>query len=290
MPFTEVPLDIWTAAKRGLLKEVQEFVNQGLDINACQRGKVTALHEAAEAGQLDVAFWLLDYGANPNARTIPNPGEGGAYTALHLAVQNGHTEVVGLLLQKGAKIDAKTSDGSTPLIIAAESGRLDLVTILRRHGGSISLCDHMKHIPFSAAVVAGHLDIAKYLLEQGSDINHRSEPYSMTPLMFAALEKKLDQVDSLLNWGADIKVQDDRGLAALHHAVIGGAARVKKTEWIGKKPKVTEEKHENAIEIIKRLLAAGADRTAKDQEGMTSLDWAKKARAQDLIELLGKTD
>jgi ankyrin repeat protein len=284
-----LPFDIWMAAKNGLLPDVQNFIAKGVDVNSSTIEQVTPLHEAAEAGQLEVVTWLLDHGANPNTRTIAHPGEAGAYTPLHLGVQNGHLEVSKTLLQRGANIDAKTSDGSTPLIIASENGRLDLVMFLVISGASLRLHDQMKHTPFTTALAGGHLQLAKYLLAQGSDVNHRTEPSDMTPLMFAALNVKPDQVEFLTKSGAEIGAIDGRGLTALHHAVIGGAARVRKTEWTDNGTMVTEDKPEDTedtIKIIRLLLAAGADSNAKDEDGMSAMDWAKSARAQDLIKHL----
>ncbi len=286
MPFSESPLDIWTAAKHGLLKEVQAFIAEGVAVGACGKGKVTALHEASEAGQLEVVAWLLKHGADPNARTIPNPGENGGYSALHLAVQNGHEEVAKLLLKHGAKINVKMSDGATPLMVAAEVGRMGLVDMLVSSGASLTLRGPMKHIPFTMALVSGHLEIARYLLEKGADVNHRTEPFNVTPIMWAALDKNLAHVEFLIKAGAEFNTQDDRGQTALHHAVIGGIACVTKTTCEEKREHVVENKPQDAIEIIKRLLTAGADFTIRDKDGMSPLDWAKKARAQDLVKLL----
>jgi len=50
MPFIEQPPTIWTAAKNGLLAEVQRFVSEGISVDAKSRGDVTPLHEAAYSG------------------------------------------------------------------------------------------------------------------------------------------------------------------------------------------------------------------------------------------------
>jgi ankyrin repeat protein len=129
MPYIDPSLDIWSAAKKGLLDKVQELVAAGQNINAPTRGRVTPLHEAADAGQLAIVQWLLANGADPNAKTIANPGDAGSYTPLHLAVRTGHIDVVKLLLDHSG-INAKMSDGTTALMIAAENGRLDIATQL----------------------------------------------------------------------------------------------------------------------------------------------------------------
>jgi len=65
---------------------------------------------------IDAAKTLLDAGADVNA-TRPT-GE----TALHLAAQAGNVAMIQLLAEHGAKLDAKTMDGLTPLDFAEGKG------------------------------------------------------------------------------------------------------------------------------------------------------------------------
>ncbi|XP_060519189.1 ankyrin repeat domain-containing protein 11 isoform X2 [Cylas formicarius] len=75
----------------------------------------TPLHEACNHGWYEVAFRLLQAGANVNAKGLDND------TPLHDAVINGHLKLVKLLVEKGADINAKNSKGKTPLDVAVAS-------------------------------------------------------------------------------------------------------------------------------------------------------------------------
>ena len=286
MPFAERPLDVWLAARNGMLAELQQFVNHGVDVDAETRGKITPLHEASKAGRLVVVEWLLGKGADLNVRTIANPGDRGSYSALHLAVESGHYDVAKRLLTSGSRVNAKMSDGATALLVATEIARRDLVDLLIESGADVTLCDQMGASPVSAALLGNDFDLATAFLLKGGDVNQRMEPFEATMLMLSASAKNLPAVQFLLSNGASITAQDERGQTVLHHSVFGAGVRVTKSTWNGKVKEVVEDKPENVMPIVQLLLRAGADPQIKDDEGMTPQAWAKKVRLGALAELL----
>src|SRR5688572_19193455 len=94
-PPAEVPLI--QAVQRADVTAVRTLLRQGADPSAAQGDGLTALHVAAETGQLEIARLLLEAKAAVDARTRI-----GGYTALHLAAGRGHTSVVSALLAAGA--------------------------------------------------------------------------------------------------------------------------------------------------------------------------------------------
>ncbi|MEM2790511.1 MAG: ankyrin repeat domain-containing protein, partial [Thermofilaceae archaeon] len=62
------------------------------------------LHKAVFRGHLEVARFLVENGADVNARNIDG------MTPLHLAVFRGHLEVARFLVEKGADVNAERSD------------------------------------------------------------------------------------------------------------------------------------------------------------------------------------
>lgn len=100
------------------------------DIDAVNAAGETPLMMAALRGQLDVARRLLDRGA-----ALERPG----WTPLHYAAAGPSTELVALLLDRGAAIDARSPNGTTPLMMAARYGMLDSADLLRARGADRSL-------------------------------------------------------------------------------------------------------------------------------------------------------
>lgn len=154
------------AAMSGDLEAVRELLKEGADVNLAQGDGMTALHWAAEAGDVEMVGMLLHAGANVKGVTRI-----GDYTPLHIASEAGHGEVVRALLEAGADVEARRAfAGTTPLHLAAASG-------------SVSSIDA--------------------LVGFGADIDAREWEWGQTPLIFAASFGRAEAVKMLLARGAD---------------------------------------------------------------------------------------
>ena len=91
-----------------------------------------ALHLMAKRNDVEAVKWLLDHGADPNARW---GGEWDAeVTPLHLAAWQGHAKVVKQLLEAGANPAIRDSKHDGDAIGWAEhSGRADVVQIIKSY-------------------------------------------------------------------------------------------------------------------------------------------------------------
>ena len=109
----------------GAVEAARLLIERGADVNSRSRHehiRTTPLQAAAASGtasaRRDLAALLLDAGADVDAR------QPGGFTALHSAAQNGDLDLVELLLQRGADPRAATDDGRTARDFA-EAGRHD---------------------------------------------------------------------------------------------------------------------------------------------------------------------
>ena len=157
------------AAMRGEIEVVRALLKQGADVNAAQGDGMTALHWAAENGDVEITAMLIFAGANLEGGTRL-----GDYTPLHLASKAGQGPVVETLLGAGADPNARTSTGdATPLHFAAAAGSADAVA---------ALVDH------------------------GAVMDARESQWGQTPLMFAAAFDRVEAVNMLLERGADLTI------------------------------------------------------------------------------------
>lgn len=92
----------------------------------------TALHIAAEKGQIQATRSLLKAGANTNV--YDKKGN----SPLHEASQRGHKQIVRLLLEDNAFINIPNHSGSLPIHLAAINGHEDTVQILTGNDPSTS--------------------------------------------------------------------------------------------------------------------------------------------------------
>ncbi|MEJ6002293.1 ankyrin repeat domain-containing protein [Paucibacter soli] len=102
----------------------------GLDVNAINQAGETPLMLAALKGRLDWMKALVARGALVN-----EPG----WTALHYACSGPDRGAVRWLLEQGAAIDARSANGSTPLMMAAGYGDSSSVEVLLKAGADAGL-------------------------------------------------------------------------------------------------------------------------------------------------------
>lgn len=104
---------------------VEKLLARGADVNAVDNDGDTALHGAAQSGNVEIVRLLLDKGANPNAKNKV----GG--TPLMWAAVYGHTDAARSLLSKGADASLKDNDGITAVEWAVRNKRDNVVQLLR---------------------------------------------------------------------------------------------------------------------------------------------------------------
>jgi ankyrin repeat protein len=105
------------------------FLRRGFSIRE-EHVDGTILHRAANTGGAACVRWLLERGADVNAR-----GRQGR-TPLHLAAErNTSARVAEVLVAHGARVDARDDSGMTPLDVAREHGRTAVARWLGDHGG-----------------------------------------------------------------------------------------------------------------------------------------------------------
>jgi len=90
-------------------------------------------------------------------------------TPLHLVAENGYIELVQYLIDNGAEKNARDNDGSTPLHIATEKGHIELVKYLIDKGANKEAKDNVGKAPLHIATEKGHIELVKYLIDKGAN-------------------------------------------------------------------------------------------------------------------------
>lgn len=110
------------AARKGDLKQVQDLLEKGTDVNAKTKTGRTVLMAAAKSVQLEMTKFLIAKGAKVNAK------DGNGRTALMFAAAQGNIELANLIMKEGADVDAKDKTGMTALMAAVNP-----LTVETRH-------------------------------------------------------------------------------------------------------------------------------------------------------------
>ena len=280
---------MWAAAG-GHWEIVDLLIGAGADVNASSSGKFTPLMFAARTGDLKSAELLLDAGAEVNVATedglSPLLIASASLDAItgsdyRLVVEESQHESVGaLLLDRGADVTQGDQYGMTALHYAVEMNKPSLLKALLkrdadpnaqltqglpfRRGDYVGREAYDGASPFWLAARLGNVEMMRELLDAGADPELR-QAWGVTPTMVAAgvtqtdsriaNEEKLIQALELLvlEIKTDIHSVDRSGQTAVH-----GAANV------------------SGNEIIKFLVAEGADPEAVDSRGRTPHDVAMR--------------
>lgn len=158
-------------------------------------------------------------------------------------------------------------DDTQPLLNAAESGDLTAIRKLLNSSSNIDIRDACLWTPLMKAALNGHLETTRQLIEAGADLN-LTDKGGYSALMLAASNNHAEVVNLLLKAGADPnQVEMTEGFSALIWAVKLGH-----------------------IETVNRLLASTADRSIRDFDGKSALDWALEEKRGELITLLNPGD
>lgn len=251
---------LW-AAYHADLKMTQLLLEAGADPNVANRYGVTPLLQASRTGDAPIVAALLAAGADV-ARTHPE-GE----TALMGAARAGSVETVELLLEHGADPNARESfQEQTALMWAADEGHADVVALLLEAGADpnaksrVSELTDRRNADFPTggltalmwAVRNGHEDVVLRLAEGGADLNLTNGD-GASATMIAIANDRFDLAAKLVELGADAND------GSLYHAV---EMRDATTDWFARDGSRLRPDHDNeltALDLIDRLLAAGAD-------------------------------
>lgn len=111
----------------GELDVAKYLVSRGVDINA--KSKFLPLHLSSLRG-LDIVGYFFKKAAS---------AEGGYYeTPLHYAVFHGNLEITEYLIEKGADVNARNRNSDTPLHHAVLMGKVDIAKILLKHNANVN--------------------------------------------------------------------------------------------------------------------------------------------------------
>ncbi len=269
---------IQAAANQGQADVVAGLLAGGIEPDAVDKHKRTALHWAATAGKADVVKLLLDKGASVSL--ADEEGD----TPLHLAAMAPSVDVVRMLLDKKADPNVLDQRQFSPLHLAAGKGGKPMVEMMLAHGGNPRLKGNSGASALHIAAAQGQAEVVQLLLAKGLDINLGDEK-SQGPIFYAAAGGHTDLVKLFLDKRAATRgsgLMRDMTGTPLHDAARGGhVATMELLIARGIPLDATEfgrtafqvAANEGQVEAMKLLLAKGAkvDYVAPQTSGETAL-------------------
>lgn len=253
-PLLAATRDSW----HGRAEAVMTLLANGANALATDAEGNTPLHGAVLSGEPIVAAMLLDAGASPNA--LNKAG----LSPLAVACRAANWVVAKFLLEHGAK--PAPADGEPALVAAAGVPDDDVegVKLLLKHRAAVNAVDARHRSALMAAAAEGHEQIARVLRAAGADVNV-VDRHGSTALMEAARAGAVGIVNLLAEAQPDARARDSHGRDALTLACQSPQARA---------------------EVVRALLALGAEPKTVGSNGRSALDYAAAAGRWDLVALL----
>ena len=286
------------AAERGHALVVGRLLQAGIDRNHVNRIGYQAIHEAVWLGEdattyVDTIRTLVAGGVEldrPSVHEGLTPlrmAEQRGYATLESALtaaleparmanpdaallraaDNGDADRVARALRAGADLEFRDSLQRTALLVAVTNDRVDVARLLVAMGADPDAVDHQNDTPWLVTGVTGSVRMVEALLPAKPDLSLLNR-YGGTSLIPASERGHVDYVRRVLKTGIKVNHVNRLGWTALLEAVILG------------------DGGSDHQEIVRLLLAAGADRSIPDKDGVTALDHARARGYTALVRLL----
>lgn len=159
------------AVTQGHLPVVEYLLANNARFDLCFEGK-TIFHIAAEKGFLDIFHLVSVY---PQMKDLVLQEDADGRHPLHEAVRNfDKPEIVKILLDLGADPNAKNIVGFTPLHWAAQYGFIESAKLLLAAGAEVDVLNDFNALPLDLAISWGKDDFVHFFL--GVEIDSKNKP------------------------------------------------------------------------------------------------------------------
>jgi ankyrin repeat protein len=246
---------------------------------------------AAKRGDVEAINFFIAQGADVNGKSSDG------WTPLHEAANSGQVEAIRELVRLGGGINSRSGDGSLPLVLSVgENAKLEVVECLLELGADINKTEKGGGTALSQASLSGDEKIVRYLLSHGASPNSSSGVcWVNNPLVAAANSKNIKVVELLLQAGAKVNAEP-RHDSALATAALWGQIEIMRLLLAnGANPNHRDDSNQTALmsavmsknaEAVRLLLEAGADMNVKSGDERTALDRAEFHKFPQIAALL----
>ncbi|MDR2398849.1 MAG: ankyrin repeat domain-containing protein [Endomicrobium sp.] len=307
---------LMVASSKNMLDVIEKIVEKKvLDINSTDKRGLTALTIALNEKNLEAALLLNHLGALPtnlleatiisdlesikkfvDSKANLEIRDSSGNTPLILAFLNSNYEAASYLLKNKSAINAQNNNGLYPALISAMKNDSSMLSLALEYNADVLMKDINGLTPLSYAVFFDNYDMIGQILEYNKSAGNIADQNGCTPLIFAVVKPDRKIAVRLFALGVPLNTKKSRSILssvigvgdveAVERLIKKGArVNFKNTRWI---PPLLMAINRDNLEIVKLIISNGANLDAKDRDGNTSLDYAKKYAGKDLMRFLLK--
>lgn len=252
----------------------------------------TGFYKSTQQGNLFLCFLGILASAAGEQHCIAMDG---GVVALFKACISGDEYLCREWLAGGGDPNQLSEELRTPLAWAADCGHAGIVKLLLEAGADAAVGDERAELPLHRAALNGHAACCEALLEWNSGLADAVSDRDMLPLHCAAMDQNALVARLLCSRTSRINSRDGDGFTALHHAASNGAAGVVAALCDDRRLKVDKGDREEGntalmqaalaghVEVVRRLLARGADVEARNLSGFAARDYAETTGVVQLL-------
>ena len=184
----------------------------------------------------------------------------GSYDDFFNAIKRDDAATVKVLLSRGLDPNTLNSAGEHALIVAVREPSVQVVSVLLQSSKvNVEVRTQQDESPLMLAALKGLTELCRQLIALGADVNKPG----WTALHYAATNGHLTTMELLLDEHAYIDAASPNGTTPLMMAA-----------------------HYGTSSAVRLLLAAGAEPTLKNDQGLSAIDFAHGASRTDSAEMI----
>jgi ankyrin repeat protein len=276
------------AAERGHGLVVGELLRAGIDRDHVNRIGYQAIHEAVWLGEETAAYatTVRVLAAGGVRLTDRSPSTG--LTPLEMARERGFDELERIL--EGMTTADRPEDPDAALLRAAAQGDADAVAVALRAGADIEARDERDRTALLLAATYDHVPVAEVLVAMGADPDALDDRHD-SPWLVTGVTGSVAMLEALLPADPDLTIENrfggrspipasERGHVAYVRRVVRTGVDVNHVNDLGwtalLEAVILGDGGADHQEIVRILLASGADPTIADGDGVTPLRHAER--------------
>ncbi len=270
---------LYTAVKKNHFSVVKYLVEQGANINAREKDGWSILHRAVETNKLSIVQYLVENGADLHARTNYNKE-----TPLEMAKNDKKDqEIIAYLENAVLQLQVQRDNR---LLENAEKGNLEKVKQLLNEGANIHAKNNAQQTALYVAVRGNQFSVMNYLVEQGANINAR-EKDGWSILHRAVATNNLAIVEYLVENGADLDAKTNYNKETPLEMAKNDKKDQEIIQYLINTHFLNAAEQKN-IDEIQKCLNQGAQLEAKTECQWTALHYAARGNDSNVITFLIK--
>lgn len=187
----------------------------------------------------------------------------GSFDDFFKAAQLDNESAMVELALRGFDLNTRNERGDHALHVALREDSPKVVNfLLSQRTVKVESRNAQGESPLMIAAIMGQLESAKRLIQRGAEVNKTG----WTPLHYAASRTERDSVEMVR-------------LMLQHHAYIDAESPNKSTPLM-------LAAHYGHADVVRLLLEEGADPSLRNEQGLTAVDFARRAGRDDMAELV----